>query len=323
MTFAGVQPYNGCMDYLTLNEYIQKRFGTKLYRLSLSSGCSCPNRDGTKGYGGCTFCSEGGSGEFASEPADIDAQIAQAKKLVDHKFPKHIAPEDRKYIAYFQSFSNTWGDTGKLRQLYMETVQRPEIAVLDIATRPDCLGADILGRIAKISEESFVQLELGLQTSNEVTGRLINRCYTDIDYGNAVRSIKSAAPKIHIVTHLIFGLPRENRGDMMESVRFVVDNCSSGGKSFHPFGLKITVLYVVRNTVLARMYENGEFSCLGKSEYYDLVSHALRILPPGTVIHRLTGDPPKSILLAPSWTSDKKRVMNELEKIIEEVEEIP
>ena len=312
------------IQLVRLSEFYKSVFGCKVYKVAIDAGCTCPNRDGSKGVGGCVFCSGSGSGDFASaRNLSIKEQIERGKTKVLSKLAGRSGRRDGKFIAYFQNFTSTYGDEDELEEKYREALSCEGVVGIAIATRPDCIGADILGRIAKISEESFVQLELGLQTSNEVTGRLINRCYTDIDYENAVRSIKSASPKIHIVTHLIFGLPRESRGDMMESVRFVVDNCSSGGKSFHPFGLKITVLYVVRNTVLARMYENGVFSCLEKSEYYDLVSRALRILPPETVIHRLTGDPPKSILLAPSWTSDKKRVMNELKKIIEEVEGNP
>ncbi len=264
------------------------------------------------------FCSESGSGDFASDRnLSIKEQVERGKALVLSKLRGRSGNREGKFIAYFQNFTSTYGDADALERKYREALSCEGVVGLSIATRPDCLGGDILGRIARISENRFVQLELGLQTSNEETGKFINRCYTNLDYENAVRSIKSAAPKIHIVTHLIFGLPHESREDMMDSVRFVVGNFLSGEKPFYPLGIKITVLYVVKNTALARMYAEGKVSCLEKSEYYSLLSDALRILPDDTVAHRLTGDPPKSILLAPLWPCDKKRVLNDLKKITE------
>ena len=207
------------------------------------------------------------------------------------------------------------------------------VAGLAIATRADCLGEEILSEIAKIAENHFVQIELGLQTSNEETGRKINRCYTNEDYSAAVKRIKMANPNIHIVTHLIFGLPGESELDMMESVKFVVrENHSTLEKSElrwlslskpplsdltrQSFGIKITSLYVVRGTRLAELYASGEYKPLQKEEYFSLLKKALPLLPENCVIHRLSGDPPKAALLAPAWTTDKKRVMNEIRKLL-------
>ena len=311
----------------TLSAFYEAIFGCKTYKISLDAGCTCPNRDGTKGRGGCIFCSQNGSGDFASSRnLTISEQIEQGKKLVESKIRGRSGERHGKYIAYFQNFTSTYGDPSGLLSKYREALLCKDIAGLALATRPDCLGEEILQDLADISKTHFVQIELGLQTSNEQTGRLINRCYTNQDYIDAVRRIREAAPDIHIVTHLIFGLPGETEQDMLNSVKFVVDNnvslsdspCVSlsglTGQSF--FGLKITSLYVLQNTRLAAMYESGEYEPLSKDRYFNLLKKALQLLPQNCVVHRLTGDPPKSQLLAPSWTTDKKRILNELQSII-------
>ena len=311
----------------TLSAFYESIFGCKTYKISLDAGCTCPNRDGTKGRGGCIFCSQNGSGDFASSRnLTISEQIEQGKKLVESKIRGRSGERHGKYIAYFQNFTSTYGEPYKLLSKYREALLCKDIDGLALATRPDCLGEEILQGLADISKTHFVQIELGLQTSNEQTGRLINRCYTNQDYIDAVRSIREAAPDIHIVTHLIFGLPGETEQDMLNSVKFVVDNnvslsdspCVSlsglTGQSF--FGLKITSLYILQNTRLAAMYESGEYEPLSKDQYFNLLKKALPLLPQNCVVHRLTGDPPKSQLLAPSWTTDKKRILNELQSII-------
>ena len=311
----------------TLSVFYESIFGCKTYKISLDAGCTCPNRDGTKGRGGCIFCSQNGSGDFAAERnLSITEQIEQGKKLVESKIRGRSGERHGKYIAYFQNFTSTYGEPVILFAKYRETLLCKDIAGLAVATRPDCLGEEILQGLADISKTHFVQIELGLQTSNEQTGRLINHCYTNQDYIDAVRSIREAAPDIHIVTHLIFGLPGETEQDMLNSVKFVVDNnvslsdspCVSlsglTGQSF--FGLKITSLYILQNTRLAAMYESGEYEPLSKDQYFNLLKKALPLLPQNCVVHRLTGDPPKSQLLAPSWTTDKKRILNELQSII-------
>ena len=320
----------------TLSAFYESLFGCKTYKISLDAGCTCPNRDGTKGTGGCIFCSERGSGDFVARGGEaasgrrlsIPEQIDQGKKLIESKLRGRSGKRQGKYIAYFQSFTSTYGDAAGLLAKYGEALDCEGVAGLAVATRPDCLGDEILQGLAKISRTHFVQLELGLQSSNENTGKLINRCYTNQDYIDAVRRIRAAAPSIHIVTHLIFGLPGESEEDMLNSVRFVVetqDSLVKPGNDNMPslvslsgltrqsnFGLKITSLYILKNTRLATMYESGQYQPLSKDQYFDLLQKALPLLPENCIIHRLTGDPPKSILIAPFWPTDKKRILNEL-----------
>ena len=321
-----------------LSQFYESIFGSKTYKLSLDASCTCPNRDGRKGWGGCIFCSERGSGDFAEDrKLSIIEQVERAKKKVEAKVKGRSGKRQGKYIAYFQNFTSTYGDASLLVKKYKEALSCEGVYGLAIATRPDCLSDEILSEIARIAENTFVQIELGLQTSNEKTGKIINRCYSNEDYCSAVRRIKEANPCIHIVTHLIFGLPGETEKDMVNSVKFVVKeniknvSLKSGERGaimteadyktpFMPsvknlnssFGIKITTLYILKNTLLAKMYENGEVNPLSKDEYFDLLKKALPFLPENCVIHRLTGDPPKKDLLAPEWTTDKKRVMNEL-----------
>ncbi len=291
----------------TLSAFYESIFGCKTYKISLDAGCTCPNRDGSKGTGGCIFCSQKGSGDFVAErKLTIPEQIEQGKKFVENKLRGRSGERRGKYIAYFQSFTSTYGDTKKLLGKYREALACEGVAGLAVATRPDCLNDEIMTGLAEISRNYFVQIELGLQTSNENTGALINRCYTNKDYIDAAKRIREAAPSIHIVTHLIFGLPGESEDDMLNSVKFVVDNNEK------KWGLKITSLYVLQNTRLATLYEAGAYQPLAKEQYFALLQKALPLLPDNCVVHRLTGDPPKNQLLAPAWTTDKKRVLNDL-----------
>ena len=290
-----------------LSDFYQSIFGCKTYKISLDAGCTCPNRDGTKGTGGCIFCSQNGSGDFAAERTlPVKNQLEQGHTLVESKLRGRSGGRQGKYIAYFQNFTSTYGDAAALLQKYHEALACEEVAGLAVATRPDCLSDTILSGLADISQSHFVQIELGLQTSNEITGQLINRCYTNQDYIDAACRIRKAAPEIHIVTHLIFGLPGETEEDMLNSVKFVIDNNEK------KWGLKITSLYILKNTRLASMYEAGEYQPLTKEQYFELLQKALPLLPENCVVHRLTGDPPKSLLIAPTWTTDKKRVLNDL-----------
>ena len=303
----------------TLSIFYQSIFGCKTYKISLDAGCTCPNRDGSKGRGGCIFCSQNGSGDFAAARSlSITEQVEQGKKLVESKLRGRSGERQGKYIAYFQNFTSTYGDAEVLLGKFREALACEGVAGLAVATRPDCLGVEILRGLAEISQSHFVQIELGLQSSNEKTGGLINRCYTNEDYVDAEKRIREAAPDIHLVTHLIFGLPGESEKDMLESVKFVVGRSLSGveGRSLTTFGLKITSLYVLQNTRLAQMYEAGEYEPLTKEEYFALLKKTLPLIPENCVVHRLTGDPPKSLLIAPAWTTDKKRVMNDLRRII-------
>ena len=303
---------------ILVSDFYKQIFGTKTYKISLDAGCTCPNRDGTKGTGGCIFCSENGSGDFAAaRKLSVRGQLEQGRALVEAKLHGRSGERRGKYIAYFQNFSSTYGDAKNLLEKYKEALVCEDVAGLAVATRPDCLSDEILQGLAEISKKHFVQIELGLQTSNEATGRLINRCYTNEDYTNAVTRIRTAALAIHIVTHLIFGLPGETEENMLNSVKFVVGHAAAVAEPVEttralPFGIKITVLYVLKNTRLAAMYEAGQFQTLTKQQYFSLLEKALPLLPDNCIIHRLTGDPPKRLLIAPEWTTDKKRVLNDL-----------
>ena len=325
-----------------LSTFYQSIFGCKTYKISLDAGCTCPNRDGTKGSGGCIFCSQAGSGDFIARGGEsaagrlpISEQLEQGKKLVESKLRGRSGERQGKFIAYFQSFTSTYGEPAVLLSKYREALDCEGVAGLAVATRPDCLSPVILRGLGEISRNRFVQIELGLQTSNEKTWQLINRCYTNQNYIDAVNRIREAAPSIHIVTHLIFGLPGETEEDMLNSVKFVVEQnrhaeqntrhpeLVSGSNNIAPdlrrddrWGLKITSLYVLKNTLLSQMYEAGQYQPLTKEQYFDLLKKALPLIPENCVVHRLTGDPPKSLLLAPNWTTDKKRVLNELMRII-------
>lgn len=290
--------------YYSASQFYKEKFGVKAYKISLDAGTTCPNRDGTKGAGGCVFCSQSGSGDFsASRNLPLHKQIEDAKKLVSKKI------KGGKYIAYFQNYTNTYGDEALLVKKYNDSLSEKDIAGLSIATRPDCISPWILEQIAHLSEKTFVSLELGFQTSNEKTGGYINRLYTNEDYVSAVKRIKSASLKIHIVTHLIFGLPYESEKDMLQSLDFALKSGTDG--------LKISCLHVLKNTRLFDDFKDGKFKTLSMEEYFSLLGNALPLIPKNIVIHRLTGDGAKSILVSPMWTADKKNVLNSLNAFLE------
>lgn len=294
------------MKQKMLSEALRERFGTKVYKLSLSSGCTCPNRDGTIGTGGCTFCSEGGSGEFAAPFLPVDEQIRLARARVDGKFPAKIPVSERKYIAYFQSFTNTYGEPERLRALYEETIRRPEIAALSIGTRPDCLSADILQMLGELSRIKPVWVELGLQTIHERTAEAVHRGYSLPAFEDAVKKLKAIGAEV--IVHVILGLPGESREDMLETVRFL------SGMDPRPDGIKLQQLQILRGTQLAEQYRRTPFPVMDLEEYCALIRDCLEILPDDIVIHRLTGDGPKKLLIAPQWSADKKRVLNTMRK---------
>ena len=290
------------MSYYSVSDYYKKLFGSKVYKLSLDAGCTCPVRDGSLDFRGCIFCSQNGSGDFVpSRSLSIPEQIEEAKKLVESKI------STPKYIAYFQNFTNTYGDLDQLSRKWNEAVSCKDIVGLAIGTRPDCLSPECLDKLSELAEKTFVQVELGFQTSNEETAKYIRRHFMNDTYLNAVQALHKASSKIHVVTHIIFGLPGETSEVMMNTVRFVV----AAGTD----GIKIMNLYVLKNTDLAVDYERGLFRALDFQEYLELLKQALTIIPNNIVVHRLTGDPPKSQLIAPDWVADKKRVLNELKKL--------
>lgn len=292
------------MKIRMISDVLKEQYGEKIYRLALSSGCTCPNRDGTVGTGGCTFCSEGGSGEFASAPAPVAEQIEKAKALVRGK------TAGQHFIAYFQSFTNTYGDIDRLRRLYEETVAREDIAVLALGTRPDCVDDRMIAMLSELNKKKPVWVELGLQTANDETASRINRCYPRSTFENAYRRLKTAG--LTVVVHLIFGLPGESEEDMLASVRYL------SGLTPPPDGVKLQLLQILRGTRLGEDFTREPWPVMSLSEYAELLVKALRLLPPEIVIHRLTGDGPKKLLLAPLWCADKKTVLNTIRKRIAE-----
>ena len=298
------------MEIRTLSDELKSRFGCKVYKLSLSSGCTCPNRDGTKGFTGCTFCSEGGSGDFAASFMPIADQIEEAKKRVAAKFPKDQPEEARKYIAYFQSFTNTYGDTRRLRALYSETIRRPEICALSVGTRPDCLEEEKVRMLADLNCEKPVWVELGLQTIHEETARRFHRGYELPVFEDAYRRLKEAG--LTVIVHVILGLPGESREQILETVRYLAN--------LEPplDGIKLQLLHILKGTEMGREYEREPFPLLTLEEYGALVVDCLRLLPKSTVVHRITGDGPKKLLIAPLWSADKKKVLNTINRMIRE-----
>lgn len=285
----------------TLNQYCKEVFGEKLYKLSLNGGMTCPNRDGTLGNRGCIFCSAGGSGDFAP-PADLpmEEQIAQAKARVAPKF------RGERYIAYFQAYTNTYAPVERLKSLFEPVLQRPDMAALSIATRPDCLPGDVLDLLGALNQEKPVWVELGLQTIHPKSAAYIRRGYDLSCYDRAVRELNARG--IHVVTHVILGLPGESRQQMLQTVDYVVQSGSGG--------IKLQLLHVLEGTDLAEDYRAGKCPVMTLEEYVDLVVACVRRLPEDMVVHRMTGDGPKRILLAPLWSGDKKRVLNALNRAL-------
>lgn len=294
----------------TLSDYCKEKFGTKVYRLSLSTGCSCPNRDGKAGRGGCSFCSEGGSGEFATKVKPVEVQIEEAKERVKSKFPKDIKEEDKKYIAYFQSFTNTYGDVDRLGRIFKTAILRDEIVAISIGTRPDCLEDDMLDLLDELNKIKPVWIELGLQTIHEDTARAFNRGYSLPVFNKAYMELKKR--NIEVIVHVILGLPGETDKDMYETVRYLAN------LSPKLDGIKLHLLHILKNTRLEREYREKPFKILSLDEYTEILINCLRILPESVVIHRMTGDGDKRLLVEPLWSADKKKVLNTINKAIRE-----
>lgn len=291
------------MKYYSLNHYLRDTFGCKVYKLSLDGGFTCPNRDGTIDTRGCIFCSKGGSGDFAeSRLLSITEQIEQGKKRVESKI------KSGKYIAYFQAFTNTYAPVEALRKKFYEAMNHKDIVALSIATRPDCLGDDILALLDELNKIKPVFVELGLQTIHEKSAAYIRRGYPLSVYDDAVRKLKAIG--INIVVHVILGLPNESKADMLETVDYV---CKSGIN-----GIKLQLLHILKNTDLADEYYRGNVKVLELDEYIDLVKACVAIIPKDIVIHRLTGDGAKKDLIAPLWSADKKNVLNNINKALQE-----
>lgn len=290
------------MYYYSLNEYLKQTFGEKVYKISLDGGMTCPNRDGTCGNRGCIFCSSGGSGEFSADRnLSITEQIAQAKQRIQAK------TDCRKFIAYFQPFTNTYAPVDYLRKIFTEAIAGEEIVALSIATRPDCLGREVLGLLSELNAVKPVWVELGLQTIHEATAAYIRRGYPLSVYDEAVQNLKAIG--VHKITHVILGLPGETKEMMLHTVSYAGE---------HSDGVKLQLLHILKGTDLLSDYEAGKVPVMTLEEYAGLLCEAVEILPRNVVIHRLTGDGDKKLLIAPLWTGDKKRVLNSIQRSFRE-----
>ena len=295
---------------ITASDFYKSIFGSKTYKITLDAGCTCPNRDGSLGTGGCLFCGSSGSGEFAADKTfSVTEQVKAAKGLVEAKMRRPA----KKYIAYFQNFTNTYGALDVLAAKWREALACEGVVGIALGTRPDCLTDECLAVLSGLVQEGvFVQLELGFQTVCEQTAEFFHRGYKNEIYFDAVQRIHKACPRIHVVTHVMFGLPCggviESPEQMMDSVRAVVSAGSDG--------IKIMNLYVLKDTEFEKLYHAGLFRVLEYEEYLGLVRQALELLPADMVVHRLSGDPPRAMVIAPAWSTDKKRIVNDLKKML-------
>ena len=283
--------------YYSLNEYLKSTFGEKVYKLSLDLGLTCPNRDGRLDTRGCIFCLAGSS-HFAATQSSLDEKLMQAKSLVAKK------TKASKFIAYFQSYTNTYAPIDYLKRVFYDVIRRDEIVALSIATRPDCLPDEVVDLISELNKIKPVWVELGLQTSNEKTAEYIRRCYKNEVYSDAVKRLKAVGAQV--ITHIILGLPGEELSDMLASVDLAVNSGTDG--------VKLQLLHVLKGTDLYADYQNRKFSALSLDEYIDLLFACIERLPENIVVHRITGDAPKAHLVAPLWSADKKTVMNRISR---------
>ena len=284
--------------YRTANDHYKEKFGCKVYKLSLDGGFTCPNRDGSIATGGCIFCSNLGGGEFAEHGESVTRQLELAKRRVADKM------KDGKYIAYFQSFTNTYGPYEKLKKLFYEAIAPQDIVGLSIGTRPDCLPDSTIELLRQLNQIKPVTVELGLQTASDEVAAYINRGYESRVYAQAVSKLKSAG--IEVVTHIIIGLPQD---DPVATTRFAV-GCGTDGVKFH-------LLHILKNTRLATEYEQGRVQPLSLEEYARILKTCIAVLPPHVVVHRITGDGAKKDLIAPLWSADKKKTLNYLNQYLQ------
>lgn len=286
------------MQYYSLNEYLKNTFGEKVYKISLNGGLTCPNRDGTLSNKGCIFCSRGGSGEFSA-----DSRLSISQQIIDAKNRIKDKTKCKKFISYFQPFTNTYGDIEYLRKIYYEAIKPDDIVALSIATRPDCLGEDVLKLIEEINRIKPVWVELGLQTIHNSSEKYIRRCYNLSVYDRAVENLHKIG--VNVITHIIIGLPYETPEMILQSVKYV-------GKVTD--GIKLQLLHILKDTDLLDEYNKGKFDVLSLEEYVDILCKCIEVLPKNVVIHRLTGDGDKKILVAPLWSADKKKVLNTINR---------
>jgi len=287
----------------SLNYALKEEFGEKIYKVSLDGGFTCPNRDGKVGRKGCIFCSDSGSGEFAgNRRKSITEQIEDQLKLISKKFP------EGRVIAYFQNFTNTYGEVEYLESIYREALSHPRVAGLAIATRPDALPKDVMELLNKLNKEHFIWVELGLQTMHDSTAEFINRGYNLEVFDTSARTLIKEG--IRVVVHLIAGLPHESREDILGTVNYI--------NNLKVWGVKIHLLHVIRDTALHRLYMTEGFSLMEEQDYIDLVADIIGRLDPEIVIHRLTGDGSRDTLVGPLWSLNKRRVLNTIDKTLKD-----
>lgn len=289
--------------FYSLNYFLRHKFGCKVIKISLDAGFSCPNRDGTISKGGCIFCSERGSGDFAgSREFSICQQFEDIKCLMNNKW------KNGKYIAYFQAYTNTYAPIEVLREKYYEAINQENVVGIAIATRPDCLSEQVLDLLEELNNKIYLWLELGLQTSNENTALKINRGYNLETFDSALKNLRKR--KIDVVVHTIFGLPGENENDMLNTIKYI-SNKDIQGIKFH-------LLHLMKHTPLVSLYNKGQLKLLEKQQYIDIVCKSITLLPETIVIHRLTGDAPRQLLIGPLWSLKKWEILNSIDKTLEQ-----
>ncbi|NFF80863.1 TIGR01212 family radical SAM protein [Clostridium botulinum] len=289
--------------YHSLNYFLREKFGEKVFKISLDGGFSCPNRDGKVSKGGCVFCSARGSGDYAgSRNFSITNQFNNVKTMMDNKW------KSGKYIAYFQAYTNTYAPVDELRQKYEEAINQEGVVALSIATRPDCLEDDVLDLIEELSKKLYVWVELGLQTINDDVAKKINRGYDLKVFDDAMTRLKER--NIDVVVHSILGLPGESQDDMLKTIDYIAH---SGAQ-----GIKLHLLHLMKDTKMVELYESGELQFLSQEDYIKLICKAVSMLPKEMVVHRLTGDAPRDLLIGPMWSLKKWEVLNAIDKTLED-----
>lgn len=292
----------GDKRYHTLNYFLREKFGEKVFKISLDAGFSCPNRDGTISSGGCVFCSERGSGDFAGDRKfSITSQFQEVKSMMKKKW------KGDKYIAYFQPYTNTYAPIEILKDKYEEALMQKGVVGLAIATRPDCLDEEVLNLLSEINKRTYLWVELGLQTVNDDIGEIINRGYGLSTFEKALKELRNR--NIDVVVHTIFGLPSETKQDMINTIKYLSHKDVQG--------LKIHLLHLMEGTPLVNIYEKGQLKFLTQEEYIDIVCESIGIIREDIVIHRLTGDSPRDLLIGPKWSLKKWEILNSIDKELE------
>lgn len=285
--------------YNNANSFFREKFGTKIIKIALDGGFTCPNRDGKLSYGGCIFCSEKGSGDFAGNRLNsIEQQFLDMKKIMQKKW------KNGKYMAYFQSFTNTYAPLEYLKELYLKATELEDVVAISIATRPDCIDEELVEFLAELNKKIYVCIELGFQTSKKESIKLINRCYENEIFEKCINLLNKY--NIDTIVHIILGLPYETKQDMLNTVSYV--------SSFKISGIKLQLLHILKNTPLEKLYEKKKFKILTLDEYADIVVSCVEILPKDIVVHRITGDGDKNLLIEPKWSLNKKVVLNKINK---------